>query len=128
MGQPFASHADWQGKVYKIRGTEPEYPNLLERTNYDVNPNTGQRIVKNLLGLRGYNCRHSHKLLDRRLRNPYVDKNSNLKIDSEDYGNRYEFQQKRREMERSLRAWKRKLIVKEQEIAGVTETDVKEIL
>ena len=31
-------------------------------------------------------------------------------------------------MERSLRAWKRKLIVKEQEIAGVAETDVKEIL
>jgi hypothetical protein len=31
-------------------------------------------------------------------------------------------------MERGLRAWKRKLIVKEQEIAGVAETDVKEIL
>ena len=128
-GQPaLASHADWQGKVYKIRGTTPEYPNLLERTGYDVDPNTGQGTVKNPLGLHGYNCRHSHKPWDPRLRNPYVDENGNLKIDSEENRKRYELQQKQRVMERSLRAWKRKLIVKEQEIAGVAETDVKEIL
>ncbi len=128
-GQPtLASHADWQGKVYKIRGTTPEYPNLLERTGYDVDPNTGQGTVKNPLGLHGYNCRHSHKPWDPRLRNPYVDENGNLKIDSEENKKRYELQQKQRTMERSLRAWKRKLIVKEQEIAGVAETDAKEIL
>lgn len=128
-GQPaLASHADWQGKVYKIRGTTPEYPNLLERTGYDVDQNTGQGTVKNPLGLHGYNCRHSHKPWDPRLRNPYVDENGNLKIDSEENKKRYELQQKQRAMERNLRAWKRKLIVKEQEIAGVAETDVKEIL
>ena len=128
-GQPaLASHADWQGKVYKIRGTTPEYPNLLERTGYDVDPNTGQGTVKNPLGLHGYNCRHSHKPWDPRLRNPYVDENGDLKIDSEENRKRYELQQKQRAMERSLRAWKRKLIVKEQEIARVAETDVKEIL
>ena len=128
-GQPaLASHADWQGKVYRIRGSEPGYPNLLDRTGYDVDPNTGQGTVKNPLGLHGYNCRHSHKPWDPRLRNPYVDENGNLKIDSEENRKRYELQQKQRAMERSLRAWKRKLIVKEQEIAGVAETDVKEIL
>ena len=128
-GQPaLASHADWQGKVYKIRGTTPEYPNLLEQTGYDVDPNTGQGTVKNPLGLHGYNCRHSHKPWDPRLRNPYVDEKGNLKIDSEENKKRYELQQKQRAMERSLRSWKRKLIVKEQEIAGVAETDVKEIL
>ena len=128
-GQPaLASHADWQGKVYKIQGTTPEYPNLLERTGYDVDPNTGQGTVKNPLGLHGYNCRHSHKPWDPRLRNPYVDEKGNLKIDSEENKKRYELQQKQRAMERSLRSWKRKLIVKEQEIAGVAETDVKEIL
>ena len=128
-GQPaLASHADWQGKVYKIRGTTPECPNLLERTGYDVDPNTGQGTVKNPLGLHGYNCRHSHKPWDPRLRNPYVDEKGNLKIDSEENKKRYELQQKQRAMERSLRAWKRKLIVKEQEIAGVAETDAKEIL
>lgn len=125
---PLASHADWQGRVYKIRGTTPEYPNLLDWTGYDVDPNTGQGTVKNPLGLHGYNCRHSHKPWNPRLRNPYVDENGNLKIDIEENRKRYELQQKQRAMERSLRAWKRKLIVKEQEIAGVAETDVKEIL
>ena len=128
-GQPaLASHADWQGKVYRIRGSEPGYPNLLESTGYDIDPANGQGKVDNPLGLHGYNCRHSHKPWDPRLRNPYVDENGNLKIDSEENKKRYELQQKQRAMERSLRAWKRKLIVKEQEIAGVAETDVKEIL
>lgn len=121
-GQPaLASHADWQGKVYKIRGTTPEYPNLLERTGYDVDPNTGQGTVKNPLGLHGYNCRHSHKPWDPRLRNPYVDENGNLKIDSEENKKRYELQRKQRAMERSLRAWKRKLIEKKEQISNPRE-------
>lgn len=121
-GQPaLASHADWQGKVYKIRGTTPEYPNLLERTGYDVDPNTGQGTVKNPLGLHGYNCRHSHKPWDSRLRNPYVDESGNLKIDSEENRKRYELQQKQRAMERSLRAWKRKLIEKQEQINNPRE-------
>lgn len=128
-GQPaLASHADWQGKVYRIRGSEKGYPNLLDSTGYDIDPQSGSGSVKNPLGLHGYNCRHSHKPWDPRLRNPHVDENGNLKIDSEENKKRYELQQKQRAMERSLRAWKRKLIVKEQEIAGVAETDVKEIL
>ena len=121
-GQPaLASHADWQGKVYKIRGTTPECPNLLERTGYDVDPKTGQGTVKNPLGLHGYNCRHSHKPWDPRLRNPYVDENGNLKIDSEENKKRYELQQKQRAMERSLRAWKRKLIEKQEQINNPRE-------
>lgn len=116
-GQPeLASHADWQGKVYRIRGSEPGYPNLLDSTGYDMDPNTGQGTVKNPLGLHGYNCRHSHKPWDKRLRNPYVDENGNLKIDSEENRKRYELQQKQRYMERSIRATKRKLIEKEEQI------------
>lgn len=116
-GQPaLADHSAWQGRVYKIRGTTPEYPNLLERTGYDVDPNTGQGTVKNPLGLHGYNCRHSHKPWDPRLRNPYVDENGNLKIDNEENRKRYELQQKQRAVERSLRAWKRKLIEKQEQI------------
>ena len=125
---PLASHADWQGKVYRIIGSEDGYPNLLESTGYYIDPVTGQGKVKDPLGLHGYNCRHSHKPWDKRLRNPYVDENGNLKIDSEENRKRYKLQQKQRAMERNLRAWKRKLIVKEQEIAGVAETDVKEML
>lgn len=125
---PIADHSSWQGKAYKITGSEPGYPNMLESTGYRIDPKTGQGTVTNPLSLHGYNCRHSHKPWDKRLRNPYVDENGNLKIDSEENKKRYELQQKQRAMERSLRAWKRKLIVKEQEIAGVAETDVKEIL
>ncbi len=128
-GQPYlAGHDNWQGKVYRIRGSEKCYPNLLDSTGYDIDPQSGFGSVKNPLGLHGYNCRHSHKPWDPRLRNPYVDEKGNLKIDSEENKKRYDLQQKQRTMERSLRAWKRKLIVKEKEIAGVAETDVKEIL
>ncbi len=116
-GQPaLASHADWQGKVYRIRGSDPGYPNLLESTGYDIDPANGQGKVDNPLGLHGYNCRHSHKPWDKRLRNPYVDENGNLKIDSEENKKRYELQQKQRAMERNLRAWKRKLIEKQEQI------------
>lgn len=125
---PLADHSSWQGKVMKIRGSEPGYPNLLESTGYDIDPVTGQGKVVDPRGLHGYNCRHSHKPWDKRLRNPYVDENGNLKIDSEENRKRYELQQKQRYMERSIRATKRKLIEKEEQINLVSETDVKEIL
>lgn len=121
-GQPeLASHSDWQGKVYRIRGSELGCPNLLESTGYDIDPTTGQGKVDNPLGLHGYNCRHSHKPWDPRLHNPYVDENGNLKIDSEENHKRYELQQKQRAMERSLRAWKRKLIGKQEQINNPRE-------
>ena len=121
-GQPeLASHANWQGKVYRIRGSEPGYPNLLESTGYDIDPATGQGKVVDPRGLHGWNCRHSHKPWDKRLRNPYVDENGNLKIDSEENKKRYELQQKQRAMERSLRAWKRKLIEKKEQINNPRE-------
>ena len=127
-GQPaLASHADWQGKVYKIRGTTPECPNLLERTGYDVDPNTGQGTVKNPLGLHGYNCRHSHKPWDPRLRNPYVDENGNLKIDSEENKKRYELQQQQRAMERNIRKTKRMLIVKQEQMEGLPQEDIERL-
>lgn len=121
-GQPaLASHADWQGKVYRIRGSEKGYPNLLDSTGYDIDPQSGSGSVKNPLGLHGYNCRHSHKPWDPRLRNPYVDEKGNLKIDSEENKKRYGLQQKQRAMERSLRAWKRKLIEKQEQINNPRE-------
>ncbi len=120
-----AQHDLWQGKIYKIRGEDKDYPNLLASTGYDIDPITGVGKVVNPLGLHGYNCRHSHKPWDLRLKNPYKEENIE---DSKKSRDLYDKQQKQRAMERSLRAWKRKLIVKEQEIAGVAETDVKEML
>lgn len=40
-------HAEWQGKVYKLNGSAPGYPNLAEATGYGTGP-----------GLKGWNCRH----------------------------------------------------------------------
>lgn len=127
-GQPYlAGHENWQGKVYKIRGSEPGFPNLLEMTGYDIG-NDGKGKVVNPLGLHGYNCRHSHKPWDKTLRNPYVDENGNLKIDAKENRKLYEAQQKKRTMERAIRKTKRELLIKQEEINGVAETDVKEIL
>lgn len=125
---PLADHSAWQGKAYRIRGSEPGYPNLLEATGYDIDSETGQGKVVDPRGLHGYNCRHGHQPWDKRLRNPYIDENGNLKIDSEENRKQYELQQKQRSMERAIRKTKRELLMKQQEIDGVAETDVKYIL
>ena len=113
-----AQHDLWQGKIYKIRGEDKDYPNLLASTGYDIDPITGDGKVVNPLGLHGYNCRHSHKPWDLRLRNPYGEENIE---DSKKSRDLYDKQQKQRAMERSLRAWKRKLIEKQEQINNPRE-------
>lgn len=126
-GQPYlAGHDNWQGKCYKISGSELDAPNLAEMTGYDIVDGVGH--VVNPLGLHGYNCRHSHKPWNKSLRNPYLDENGNLKIDREENRKVYELQQQQRAMERAIRQTKRQLLVKQAEIDGVAETDVKEML
>lgn len=124
-GGYIAQHDLWQGKVYKIKG-EDEYPNLLASTGYDIDLETGVGKTVNMLGLHGYNCRHSHKPWDKSLKNPYEDQE---KIgDSEKSRKLYDLQQKQRAMERAIRQTKRELLVKQAEIDGVAETDVKDML
>ncbi len=108
-----SNHAGWQGKAYSLRGSEPGYPNLAEHTGYDIDPNTGQGTVVIPGGLHSYNCRHSHQPWAKGLRNPWADEH---KIDSEENKKIYEDTQKQRAMERSIRATKRKLIMKNEEI------------
>ncbi len=124
-GGYIAQHDLWQGKIYKIRGEDKDHPNLLASTGYDIDPVTGQGKVVNPLGLHGYNCRHSHKPWDLRLRNPYGEEDIEDTKKSRDL---YDNQQKQRAMERSIRATKRKLIEKEQQLNTIAETDVKGIL
>lgn len=131
---PCADHSAWQGKIFKIEGSEPNYPNLLESTGYDIDRKNGVGKVVNPLGLYGYNCTHAWDPIGKDMRNPWRDENGNLvdgdgnRIDSEENRKRYELQQKQRYMERSIRATKRKLIEKQEQISLVAETDVKEIL
>ena len=97
--------------------SDTKYPDFIESTGYG----TGD-------GLCGWNCRHHFQAWAEGLRNPYVDENGNLKIDSKENKKKYELQQKQRAMERNLRKLKRQIITKEQEIAEVKEIDVKKIL
>lgn len=122
-GQPaLAGHDSWQGLVYKIRGSEPDAPNLLESTGYDIDPQTGNGTVVNPLGLHGYNCRHSHQPWDKRLRNPWRDEKGNLidgtgnEITDAENRERYKNGQKQRVMERAIRKTKCQLIVKQEQI------------
>ena len=110
---PCGDHSSWQGKPYSIVGEEPGYPNLLVSTGYDISLTTGQGTVVNPLGLHGYNCRHSHQPWAKGLRNPWADEH---KVDSDENKKIYEDTQKQRAMERSIRATKRKLIMKQEEI------------
>lgn len=131
---PFADHASWQGLPYKIVGSELGYPNLEEKTGYRIDPKTGQGTVTHPTALHGINCRHGHRPWDKSLKNPWRDKNGNLldgngnKIDSEEVKKNYELSQKQRAMERVIRKTKRQLIVKQEQINSIAETDVRDIL
>lgn len=48
-GEGHANHAGWQGKVYKVEGSDGVYGNLEQETGYPSDPT----------GLHGYNCRHT---------------------------------------------------------------------
>lgn len=122
------SHDHWQGKVYKIVGSDKDTPNLLDATGYTVDPKTGQGRVVDPLGLHGYNCRHSHKPWDKSLRNPYVDADGNPKINVHESQELYEKQQQQRSMERAIRQTKRELLAKQAELSGIAETDAKDML
>lgn len=112
-----SNHAGWQGKPYCLRGSEPGYPNLAEHTGYDIDPTTGQGTVLDPTGLHGYNCRHSHQPWAKGLRNPWE------KVNFEENKKVYEATQKQRSMERSIRATKRKLIMKQEQINSDSTPD-----
>ena len=92
---PIANHAGWQGKVYKIDGSD-KYPNLKESTGYP----------DDIQGLGGVNCRHRMFPFFPGISvpNPHqIDEKENKKV--------YEATQKQRAMERNIRAIKKRLIV-----------------
>lgn len=105
-----SSHDWWQGKAYKIHGSEPGFPNLLESTGYDIDFDAKRGVCVNMLGLHGYNCRHSHGPWYKELGESLPE------IDREESQKRYDLEQKQRVFERAVRKTKRQLLVKEQEL------------
>ena len=96
------SHALWQGRVFKLHGSEPGYPNFYEETGYG----TGA-------GLGGWNCRHGFYPFFPGLSEPantkeYLDE---LNTATVTYNGKkmsmYDATQVQRSMERNIRRWKR---------------------
>lgn len=119
------SHDWWQGKMFKISGSEKGYPNLLESTGYSIDSN-GVGHVVNPLGLHGYNCRHSHTPAFKGMDNPYNHPDS--AINRAKSQKTYENQQKQRAMERSIRATKRSFLEKQQQVDTISDNALKEQL
>jgi hypothetical protein len=92
---PIANHAGWQGKVYKLVGSD-KYPNLKESTGYP----------DDIQGLGGVNCRHRIFPFF-----PGISVPNPHQIDEEENRKVYEATQKQRAMERNIRAIKKRLIV-----------------
>lgn len=89
-----ANHAGWQGKIYKIEGSDKTAPNLREETGYPDNP----------LGLGGYNCRHNIF--------PYFpgDPNPFERFNKTENEKAYRLSQQQRAKERAIRKSKRQLL------------------
>ena len=90
---PIANHFGWQGKVYKINGSERGYPNLKLSTGYP----------DDIQGLGGVNCRHRMFPFfpDISIRNPtQYDETENEKL--------YKLSQYQRKLEREIRNLKKK--------------------
>lgn len=98
------THAEWQGQVFKIEGSTPDYPNFAEATGYGT---AG--------GLCGVNCRHSFFPFF-----PGISKPAYSKKDLEEYDavkhtyrgknlTEYECTQVQRAHERKIRQYKREI-------------------
>ena len=93
---PIGNHAGWQGKVYRLEGSEPKYPNLTEKTGYPGD----------IRGLGGVNCRHRMFPFF-----PGISIPNKHKVDPKENKKVYEASQKQRAMERGIRATKKRMIV-----------------
>lgn len=89
---PTANHAGWQGKQYKLHGSEPGYPNFAESTGYG-----------DIKGFGGVNCRHRAFAFFPGISVPYA-----KKIDEKENRQYYFASQKQRKLEREMRSLKKK--------------------
>lgn len=114
------SHASWQGKIYKVNGSDSNYANLAEATGLG----TGD-------GLCGWNCRHNYYAFFPEISKPSF---TQLELDTIDplpvyYDGKlftfYEATQKQRQIENAIRESKMEIIgykaLNDDEIVKITE-------
>lgn len=113
-------HEVWQGKVFKLHGEEPGYPNFYEATGYGTGP-----------GLCGYNCRHNFSPFYPGLSTPAYSDEVLAEYAAKDYlynGKKYteyEVSQMQRYYERARRRWKREYLMQEAAGLDTAESSVK---
>lgn len=113
-------HEVWQGKVFKLHGEEPGYPNFYEATGYGTGP-----------GLCGYNCRHNFHPFYPGLSTPAYSGEMLAEYAAKDYlynGKKYteyEVSQMQRYYERARRKWKREYLMQEAAGLDTIESSVK---
>lgn len=106
-GEGFVNHKSWQGKVYRWKKypkvSNGDYPDFEETCNPD-----------DVQGIGGANCRHSyHPFIEDVMERTYTDEElANIDPPPFEYEGRtytaYEATQKQREIERTIRKWKRR--------------------
>lgn len=89
---PIANHAGWQGKIFKVIGSDKKYPNLKESTGYP----------DDIQGLGGVNCRHRMFPFF-----PGISVPNPIQYDEEENRRVYELSQRQRAMERKMRRLKK---------------------
>lgn len=99
-----ANHAGWQGKVFKVVGSDSKHPNLKESTGYP----------DDIQGLGGVNCRHRMFPFF-----PNISTPNPIQYDEKENKKVYELTQKQRAMERKLRQLK-----KQKAVATASNDDV----
>lgn len=92
---PISNHYGWQGKIYKINGSDDKYDNFYEKTGYG-----------DILGLGGVNCRHKIWAFF-----PGIDKPCQQSYSYEENKKQVELQNKQRAYERKLRKIRTKEMV-----------------
>ena len=97
-GEGHANHAGWQGKVYRVQGSDGEHENLEMATGYPSDPK----------GLCGYNCRHTFYPFWPGLSEPneWPPEPGPFEVDGKTY-TYYQATQAQRRKEREIRALKR---------------------
>ena len=89
MKNDYEAHAEWQGKVYMIDGSNEKYDNFFEKTGYGE-----------MLGLKGINCYHGFRAF-------FEWEDIPKEVNKEENKKKYELFQQQRAYERKIRRLKR---------------------
>lgn len=109
-GDGFENHKSWQGRIYRWAKFTEMYPGASEGEYPDFEETCGLGDVQGILGA---NCRHSYHAFIEGVMEPTYTEEQLQNIDPPDFEyegktyTHYEATQKQREIERTVRKWKR---------------------